>query len=345
MSSVAPRVAVIVPAYNFDRYVGDALESVLAQTFASWECVVVDDGSTDGTAAVAERYAAADPRIRCIRQPNRGVSAARNLALQSTTAELVQFLDADDRLVPEKLEKHVRYLDEHPETSIVYGNVVYFRSDAPDTALFSPFGKLSRSALGDRVHGAEEALRKLEHFNFLHPTSALSRRTAIETAGGFCESVHGAEDYDLWLKCAIAGFRFDHWEESTPVAWIRVHPASTSRSRGKILRAIVAAALAFRESPLRVRFRGGERLPLVYELGVGVHEVSTGQRRQGARRIRNAAHEASDALTAMRWRVYALAALLLPHSVFRWLVTMPIPESALELYRRVRGMWSRRRPR
>ena len=110
-----PRVAVIVPAYNFERFIAEALDSVIAQTYRQWECVVVDDGSTDGTAAVAERYAAADPRIRCLRQPNRGVSSARNLALRSSTAPYVQFLDADDRLVDWKLAEHVRFLDGTPE--------------------------------------------------------------------------------------------------------------------------------------------------------------------------------------------------------------------------------------
>ena len=331
-----PRVAVIVPAYNFARYIADALESVLAQTLADWECVVVDDGSTDETATVAARFAAADSRIRLLRQPNRGVSAARNLALRASTAGMVQFLDADDRLVPDKLEEHVRYLDEHQETSIVYGNIAYFRSNEPDRPMFSPHGKLSRPILDDRVHGANDALGKLEHFNFLHPTAALSRRTAIESVGGFCEAVHGAEDYDLWLKCAIAGFRFDHWENAAPVAWIRVHPGSTSRNRGKIPRALIDAALAFRESPLRAQFRNGERLPLIYEVALGIDEAARGHARAGAARIRSASALASDAPAALRWRVYALAALLLPRGAFFRLATAPIPETALEMYRRIR---------
>lgn len=333
-----PRVAVIVPAYNFEHFIAEALDSVIAQTFQQWECVVVDDGSTDGTAAVAERYAAADPRIRCVRQSNRGVSSARNLALRSSTAEFVQFLDADDRLVDWKLAAHVRFLDEHPETSIVYGNIVYFRSEAPERPLLSPFGKLSRPILDDRVHGAAEALRKLEHFNFLHPTAALSRRSAITKTGLFTETVHGAEDYDLWLKCAIAGSRFDHWEDPAPVAWIRVHPGSTSRSRGKILRATIAGALAFRDSPLRARFEASDRLPLLYEVALGIHETESGHRREGARRILHAARQSAEQFTALRWRLYAAAARLLPRAAFLWVVTMPIPETALEVYRRLRGL-------
>lgn len=336
-----PRVAVIIPAHNYARFVGDALDSVRAQTLREWECVVVDDGSTDGTADVVDRYAAADARIRCLRQPNLGVSAARNLALRSTTADLVQFLDADDRLVPWKLEAHVRFLDAHPETAIVYGDVVYFTTGAPNVARLSPDGKLSRPILGDRIHGADEALRKLEHFNFLHIASALSRRTAIERAGFFVEGVHGVEDYDLWLKCAMNGSRFDHWNESEPVAWIRVHDQSTTRTRGKILRAFIAGALAFRE---RGPASASGRLPLLYEVALGVHETIEGQRRAGAARIRGAASAATESLTAWRWRAYALAALLLPRSAFWWVVTAPIPESALEAYRTLRKWLRGARP-
>lgn len=337
-----PRVAVIIAAYNFERFVGDTLESVRAQTFAEWECVVVDDGSTDGTFAVAERYATMDARIRCIRQPNRGVSAARNLALRATTATLVQFLDADDRLEPWKLGAHVRYLDEHPETSIVFGNVVYFRTEAPAQPLMSQYGKLSEPVLDDRVHGSSEALRKLEHFNFLHPASALSRRPDIERAGGFGETIHGAEDHDLWLKCALLGSRFDHWDDARPVAWIRVHASSTSRTRGKIVRATIAAALAFRGTAAAEYGTLQDRMPLLYCVALGIHETEQGERRQGARRIRNAARLATEPLTALRWRVYGLAAVVLPRPLFSWLVTMPIPERALEMYRRARKLLRRR---
>lgn len=335
------RVAVIIAAYNFAKFVGDALDSVRAQTFADWECVVVDDGSMDDTAAIVEGYAATDPRIRCIRQPNRGVSAARNTALRATAAELVQFLDADDRLEPWKIQAHVQYLDAHPETTVVFGNVVYFRTEAPDQPLMSQYGKLSKPVLDDRVHGSAEALAKLEHFNFLHIASALSRRAAIDRAGGFVEGMHGAEEYDLWLKCALQGSRFDHWENSPPVAWIRAHEGSASRARGKIPRGTIVGALAFRDTwAAEVASRG--RMPLLYEVALGIHETENHARRKGGRRILNAARLATEPLTALRWRVYGLAAFLLPLRAFSWLVTMPIPEQALELYRRLRKLLPRR---
>ena len=322
------RVSVIVPAYNYERFIADALESLRAQTFTDWECVIVDDGSTDDTAAVAERFASLDSRIRVLRQSNRGVSAARNTALRSTSAELVQFLDADDRLEPWKLEEQVRFLDAHPETAIVFGNVVYFRTDQPQKALMSQYGKLSKPILDDRVHGADEALQKLQHFNFLHIASALSRRADIDRSGGFVEGMHGGEEYDMWLKCALNGSRFDHWEDARPVAWIRIHEGSASRARGKIVRGTIVGALAFQDP----------RLPLLYEVALGIHERERGQRRAGSRRILDAARRATEPLTALRWRVYGIAALLLPRFAFSRLVELPIPEQALELYRRMRRL-------
>jgi glycosyltransferase involved in cell wall biosynthesis len=270
------------------------------------------------------------------------VSAARNAALRATTAELVQFLDADDRLEPWKLDAHVQFLDAHPETAIVFGKVVYFRTEAPGQPLMSQYGKLSKPVLDDRVHGSAEALRKLEHFNFLHIASALSRRIEIDRAGGFGETIHGAEDYDLWLKCALLGSRFDHWEDPRPVAWIRVHQGSASRTRGKILRATIAAALAFPGTATVELGAAHDRMPLLYEVALGIHETEKGARRQGGRRILKAARLASEPLTALRWRAYGLAAVLLPRGLFSRLVTMPIPEGALEAYRRVRKMLRRR---
>ncbi len=116
----ADLVSVMMPAYNAEKYIGLAIESVLAQSYLHWELLIVDDGSTDGTAGIAGSYA--DPRIRLLRQANQGEAVARNVALESSRGVFVAFLDADDLFQPDHLEATVRFLQAHPEYDAVYAD-------------------------------------------------------------------------------------------------------------------------------------------------------------------------------------------------------------------------------
>lgn len=112
-----PHVSVVIPAYNGERFVGEAVGSVLGQTFADLECIVVDDGSTDSTAVVVE--AVDDPRLRLVRQDNQGVSEARNRGIDEATGSLVAFLDADDVWLPTKLARQVSLFEDRPGLGLV----------------------------------------------------------------------------------------------------------------------------------------------------------------------------------------------------------------------------------
>src|SRR5256885_11136720 len=117
-------VSVVMPFLNLAQYLGEAIESVLAQTYPSWELLLVDDGSTDGASEIARSYAARHPeRIRYLEHPghrNRGMSASRNLGLQQSRGALVAFLDSDDVWLPEKLARQVATLDAHPEAQMTF---------------------------------------------------------------------------------------------------------------------------------------------------------------------------------------------------------------------------------
>ncbi|HEY2584253.1 MAG TPA: glycosyltransferase family A protein [Tepidisphaeraceae bacterium] len=117
-----PKVSVITPCFNAARFVGQTIESVAAQTLADWEHVVVDDGSTDGSAAVVEAACRRDLRVRLVRQPNRGVCAARNTGFRASdpASQYLLFLDADDCLEPRMLEVLVGYLDARPTVGVAY---------------------------------------------------------------------------------------------------------------------------------------------------------------------------------------------------------------------------------
>lgn len=118
----APAISIITPCYNAAPYVGCMLDSVRAQTFLHWEHAVLDDGSTDGSAAIVERYAASEPRLRLVRQPNAGCARTRNrgAALCSADSRYLLFLDADDVLEPDALRTMVEYLDAHPPVGLAY---------------------------------------------------------------------------------------------------------------------------------------------------------------------------------------------------------------------------------
>src|SRR3712207_5573157 len=112
-----PLVSVVIPCYKQAHFLGEAIESVLAQSYPHFEVVVVDDGSTDNTSEVAARY----PGVRCVRQDNQGLAAARNSGLAHSKGEYLLFLDADDRLLPHALEVGVERLEAHPECAFVSG--------------------------------------------------------------------------------------------------------------------------------------------------------------------------------------------------------------------------------
>jgi glycosyltransferase involved in cell wall biosynthesis len=121
----APLITVVIGAYNAERYLGEAIESVLAQTYRNLELIVVDDGSTDRTGEIAASYG--DP-VRCIRQENGGMAASRNRAIPEARGDYLAFLDADDRFPPEKLEQQLAAFEADAELDVVYGHVTEFLS-------------------------------------------------------------------------------------------------------------------------------------------------------------------------------------------------------------------------
>lgn len=227
-------IAVIVPAYNLARYLPEAIESALAQTVspAILDVVVVDDGSTDDTAAVAARFA---PRVRCVRQRNRGLPAARNRGAAETTAPYLTFLDADDRLLPEKLARELTVLEADSSVDVVYSGWRYI-----DEA-----GRRLPQRGWSRDEG--DVLERLLAGNIIHPHAATLRRTAFDAAGGFDESLTSVEDWDLWLRISMNGAR-----------WAAIdHAALEYRVRADGMHANPARMLANR---LRVLDKTFERL-------------------------------------------------------------------------------------
>lgn len=199
-------VSVVTPTYNRDRFLPDAVASVLAQTSHDLELIIVDDGSTDDTRKVLEPFLA-DSRVRYFYQENQGQSQARNLALEHAGGEFIAFLDSDDVWAPDKLEKQLAVLKANPEVDIVHG----------DEAMIDEQGEVISLQNMRRYSG--RITRYLLADNSVSITTALVRRRCFDEMGGFDTSVGVADDYELWLRFSA---RFCYWYEPGIVAWYRV---------------------------------------------------------------------------------------------------------------------------
>ncbi len=196
MEATRPKVSVFIPTYNYGHFLGEAMQSVLDQTFQDWELIIVDDGSTDNTAEVVASFK--DPRIRYVYQQNRGNPAARNTALKLARGEYIACLDADDVWFPEKLEKQVAQLDGLPPTvGLVYSDLYLFNDED---------GTIIRRFLQGRCPPRGRVLTQLlpEESAFIHDTVALIRREVFDRVGFYDEGLLRYQDWEMWVRIANA---------------------------------------------------------------------------------------------------------------------------------------------
>jgi glycosyltransferase involved in cell wall biosynthesis len=192
--SEAPQVNVIIPAYNAARYLAIAIESVIAQTFQQWTIVLVNDGSTDNTdEVVAPFLATLGQKLKYIKQPRSGVSAARNNAVRNSSAEFLAILDADDVWLPCRLEESVACLRTRPAAGMSYGFITRI----------SPEGERLDTFDRKQKHGEGRVAPYLYMRRIDLPSPTITfRRECIDAIGGFDETLTATEDRDLWLRIA-----------------------------------------------------------------------------------------------------------------------------------------------
>lgn len=191
-----PMVTTVIPAYNNGIYLGEAIDSALAQDYAPLEVFVIDDGSTDNTAEVVARYG---DRVRYAYQKNQGQSVAKNHGIRNAGGEFIAFLDSDDRWRPGKLSKQMALLAPNENVGLVYTDRLKFRGDT----IVHATNKIKHTPRRGRV---------LDHLlgdNFVVSSSVVARKSFLLEAGLFDESRRVAEDYDLWLRMArLCEFEF-----------------------------------------------------------------------------------------------------------------------------------------
>ncbi len=228
-----PTIGVVIGMYNGAAYIGPTIESVISQTRPDWRLVVVDDGSTDDGPEIVAGYVADDPRVSLVRQPNQGVSVARNTGVDAMdpTIDRLVFLDADDLLVDDALDAFCRALDAHPDAPAAHGLMTPIdQHGAPLPSDAYPFFFDRRRVNGLRLRrlgdGEPTDLAVLSYICCIAPPAAVGvRRSSFERAGRFDSKVRYSADWDMWLRLALLG---DLVFIDKAVVRYRMHPQSMS---------------------------------------------------------------------------------------------------------------------
>jgi glycosyltransferase involved in cell wall biosynthesis len=248
-------VSIIIPCFNQERFLADAIDSARAQTWPSIETVVIDDGSTDSSVAIARSY----PDVRVVSQANQGLATARNVGLHVSRGEILIFLDADDRLLPQAAEAGVECLDRNPSASFAFGRCV----------LIDEGGGVMKT---DQPRVTMDFYRELLLRNYIWtPALVAFRRRIFDRVGGFDPRVNPSADYELYLRISreheivahdvlVAEYR-RHAANMTgdPVLMLRAI-LSVLRSEWRFARRSPECRAAYREGVLRWRGFYGEYL-------------------------------------------------------------------------------------
>jgi len=221
-----PGVSVIMPAYNAERYLHTAVDSVRRQTFADLELLIVDDGSTDETVAIAAWYADRDPRVRVLRQNNAGPGPARNCGFRHATGRYLAFLDSDDEWDDTFLAEQIAILEARPDVDVVIGNA---RNRGGRR-----HGQPSRPVRGEGLPITLAEILADETCLFI---MAVFRRQVVDTVGGFDPALLTNEEYEMWIRAALAGFTFTR--HTRPLGWYSCRPDSLSSSDTRMLTGIL----------------------------------------------------------------------------------------------------------
>ncbi len=264
-----PLVSIIVPSYNYGHFLWQTIACLQMQTCTDWECIVVDDGSTDSTREVIEQFETEDPRIRYIYQSNAGPSAARNTGLRESRGQFIQLLDSDDMIEPRKLESQVAFLNTHPEVDVVCGTMRFVSIQSCESSTYNTQQDTRLCLFNNQIfgvaHGAmvflsyknktvdikvndsvppvyfveENLLTALIRSNNIIINVALVRKKVFDDTGNFDEALLSVEDWHFWVRCALLRKKFATHHEPLTCALVRWHGQSLSKNKIRMIRASI----------------------------------------------------------------------------------------------------------
>lgn len=228
-------VSIIVPCFNSESFIAETLNSVLNQNYNKWECILIDDGSTDNTIRCLKKYLNIDSRFKLICQNHSGVSRARNTGLENSQGEFIQFLDSDDLLGPRKLEIQILQLQSNPQLDVVYSGARYFKQNFRD---FFPLGRNEFFPTVELTEFDKDVLSVVKKRNPFVTPSPIYRKKSIEKVGLFDCQLTYLEDWDFQIRCALENLTFQYYTFNPQVGpFIRLREGSLTSDRRKILEA------------------------------------------------------------------------------------------------------------
>jgi len=226
-----PLVSIVIPCYNSESFLRETLESVLEQTFQDWECLIINNGSTDKTVEIGEAYSLNDSRFKVISKIHGGISSGRNLGIKSVSGVFIQLLDSDDLITPDKITEEVEFLIENPSVDIVYSGARYFYSH-DKTRKLHVFSDLGLTGTVEIDQSDLTALETIKHRNPFVTSASLYRSSVFDDLGLYDETLQYIEDWDFQIRCALAGKQF-HYLGYKPnqSTLIRLHDSNISKNR------------------------------------------------------------------------------------------------------------------
>ncbi len=217
LSASYPAISIIMSVYNGEPYLAEAMDSILAQTVTDFEFIVVDDGSTDGSWGILERYARRDSRVRLGKQDNRGLTQTLNRMIAMAKGRYIARMDADDVALPHRLEQQITFLERRADVVCVGGSF----------ELIDAAGRLLTRIAPPEFDDAIQSKALAGHTSLCHPC-VMFRRSAVEAIGGYDESIPTAQDLDLFLKLGEVGSLANLKD---PVLKYRVHAQAVSEQK------------------------------------------------------------------------------------------------------------------
>jgi glycosyltransferase involved in cell wall biosynthesis len=259
------RVSVIIPTYQSEQFIRQAIDSVLAQTYKDYEVIVVDGKSTDGTMKVLKSYGNS---IRTLTQNGKGIANARNFGIVESKGEYISFLDSDDLWLRDKLAIQVRFLDQKPASvGLIYSDAFLFPED--DVSRLSYLANKRAFQVGNPHSG--KVLGQLFIANFIPASTVMVRRTCFERVGLFDESLVFCEDIDMWMRIAEY-FEIDY--QRMVLGKVRLHLGSATQNKEQLLRSqIILENKTMKRMPYlleRFGLKNIQRSHMKKRLGLGI---------------------------------------------------------------------------
>lgn len=307
-----PLISVVIPCYNFGHLIGYSLDSLLAQSYTNWECIIVDDGSSDNSEEVIARYIAKDKRFTYHKQVNSGPAKARNVGIELATGDWLQFLDADDLLSPEKLKYQVEAIVADASIDVVYGPTLHFtttKNEPGELGALKPDAGKRPSISGQ----GKEVVKTFLQVTFF-PSAGLIKRSVVDALGHLDVSLIQSEDWDLFLRAAQMGASFKYLGQ-TPneaAALIRKHDSNNTGNFFRLAYYVVRMREKFNKNCDDAELLALNNSIMQKDLESLVIEVQCNLKRGERKQAIERSFKILELKLSVRYLVYALACMVLP---------------------------------